>query len=218
MVTRHAKARGRDSEATQERILKAVGRLLARQGFLGLGVNAIAREARVDKVLIYRYFGGLPELLQAFAERGDFWPTAEEAAGAPFEVTSRWTSAEWSAAMLKGILRGLRARPTSQEVLRWELTASNELTEKLAEVRELRGLEMLGRLPLDPASRTGTDLTAVAAVLSAGLIYLVLRSKSAPAWLGISLGNEDGWARIERAVETVVRQVMAPAMERGGAP
>lgn len=215
MVTRRTSARGRDSEATQERILSAVGRLLARRGFIGLGVNAIAREARVDKVLIYRYFGGLPELLGAFAERGEFWPTTEEAAGASPKASARRTAAERSAAMLKGLLRELRARPTTQEVLRWELTASNELTEKLAEVRERRGLELLGRVARDPALRPDVDVPAVAAVLSAGLIYLVLRSKSAPAWLGISLADEGGWERLERAVDRIVRAVMAPARGEG---
>src|SRR6266568_4701983 len=162
MVTRPAspRPRPRNSEATQERILKSVGRLLARSGFLGFGVNAVAREARVDKVLIYRYFGGLPQLLEAFADRGDFWPTAAEAVPLPPEATSRWSSAEWGAALLRGLLRGLRARPTTQEVLRWELAASNELTEKLAEVRERRGLEMLRRIAPDPKPQA--DLPAVA--------------------------------------------------------
>jgi len=213
MVTSSAGRRTRDSEATQQRILRAVGRLLARRGFVGLGVNAIAREARVDKVLIYRYFGGLPELLEAFAERSDFWPEADEAAGAPREVTAGWTTAEAGAAMLRGLLRGLRARPMTQEVLRWELTASNELTAKLAELRERRGLEMLRRAAGDPSLPPGTDVAAVAAVLSAGLIYLVLRSKSAPAWLGVSLADEQGWERLERAVDTIVRRVLAPAQD-----
>ena len=49
----------RDREATKARILGAVGVVLARDGFGAVGVNAIAKEAGVDKVLIYRYFGGL---------------------------------------------------------------------------------------------------------------------------------------------------------------
>ena len=71
----------KDREQTRARILQAVGRLLAESGFRELGVNAIAREAGVDKVLIYRYFGGMPELLRTFAEEGDFWPQLSELAG-----------------------------------------------------------------------------------------------------------------------------------------
>lgn len=60
----------RDKEETKARILAAVGKLLAESGFRSLGVNAIAREAGVDKVLIYRYFEGLPSLLRCFAQEG----------------------------------------------------------------------------------------------------------------------------------------------------
>jgi AcrR family transcriptional regulator len=210
MVTRKRPIapRPRDSEATQARILGAVGRLLARRGFLGLGVNAVAREARVDKVLIYRYFGGLAKLLEAFADRADFWPTVQEIVGASEDATSRWTAADWGVAALTGLLRGLRARPTTQEVLRWELAASNDLTERLAEVRERRGLDLLRRVPLDPGAPAPEDASAVAALLSAGIIYLVLRSKTAPVWLGVPLDTEEGWGRIERAVESMVRGVL----------
>src|SRR5580692_52556 len=42
----------RDREKTRGKILAALGRLLARKGSRGLGINAISREAKVDKVLI----------------------------------------------------------------------------------------------------------------------------------------------------------------------
>jgi AcrR family transcriptional regulator len=64
LASPHPQPRPRDRAATEERILTAVGEVLARDGFAAIGVNAIARQAGVDKVLIYRYFGGLPELLR----------------------------------------------------------------------------------------------------------------------------------------------------------
>ena len=72
----------RDREATKARILGAVGVVLARDGFGAVGVNAIAKEAGVDKVLIYRYFGGLPELLREWGASGRFWPRVADLLGA----------------------------------------------------------------------------------------------------------------------------------------
>ena len=43
----------RDRGQTQQILIGAVGRVLAKDGFVGLGINTIAREAGVDKVLIY---------------------------------------------------------------------------------------------------------------------------------------------------------------------
>ncbi len=53
----------RDKEATKQRLIDAVGKILAERGFQNIGVNAIAKEAGVDKVLIYRYFDSLEGLL-----------------------------------------------------------------------------------------------------------------------------------------------------------
>ena len=77
-----ARAPARDREATEARILNAVGEVLARDGFGAIGVNAIAKQAGVDKVLIYRYFGGLPELLAEWGRSGRFWPRVDELLGA----------------------------------------------------------------------------------------------------------------------------------------
>lgn len=205
----------RDRERTRERILDAAVRLLARHGFGALGVNAIAREAKVDKVLLYRYFGGLPDLLAALAERPDFWPRPappERPPGSGEEL------AAWSKRSLLGLFRGLRERPLTQEVLRWELVDRNALTDELAALREAAGLEDLraaGLGGLGPDGVEGFDVPATAALLSAGLIYLVLRGKSAPAFLGVSLRDEAGAARVERALEAILDAIAARARKGG---
>lgn len=64
----------RNRPATEDRIRSAAWRLLEREGLPSWGVNAVAREAGVDKVLLYRYFGGHEELLLHLLERNRFWP------------------------------------------------------------------------------------------------------------------------------------------------
>lgn len=199
---RRTRARPRDREATRAAILFAVRRILSTGGFQGLGVNAVAAAAGVDKVLIYRYFGGLPELLAAFAGQAEFWPHEDELLreGLPASIPA--------AAVLKGLLRALRKRPMTQAVLRWELSASNKLVGKLAAVREEQGLRMLRRLQTGVKAGRGIDLPAVAAVLSAGITYLVLRSTSGESWLGVSLQGEAGWRRLEAAIDWIVNGLL----------
>ena len=66
---------------TEQKILKAVETLLLEQGYPAVGVNAIARQAGCDKVLIYRYFGGFDGLLLAFAETTQLWWEVEQVMG-----------------------------------------------------------------------------------------------------------------------------------------
>ena len=64
----------RNRQLTESRIREAALLLLHRDGFEGWGVNAIAREAGVDKVLIYRYFGSVDDLLGEIIQATRFWP------------------------------------------------------------------------------------------------------------------------------------------------
>lgn len=196
----------RDSTATKERILQAVGTLLAERGFSGIGVNAIARAAGVDKVLLYRYFGSLPELLRAYGKQGSFWPTIREQLGDMKEIATS-PLARLALKVLVGHLRSLRQRPQTQEIMRWELQERNELTDELARTREQQGMEILELLPSATSAERKLDLPAIAALLHAGITYLVLRSKTADVYLGVDLQSEAGWKRIEGAVTRITEAV-----------
>lgn len=194
----------RDVEKTKVKILESLGALLAEEGFVALGVNAVARRAGVDKVLIYRYFGGMSKLLRAYAVGGDFWPSISQLLGASLSEFSGISLREISVRLLKGHLRELLKRPRTQEIMRWELLKRNELSDELARAREQQGLEimqLLGSLENIPAD---VDLAAVAGLIHAGLSYLVLRAHTADDYIGVQLNTEDGRRRIEKAVETII--------------
>src|SRR3982751_4253905 len=101
----------RDREATKARILGAVGIVLARDGFAALGVNALAKEAGVDKVLIYRYFGGLAELITQWGASGRFWPRVEDLLGDNPKAFLRLPAAERYARFFEHFVDALRERP-----------------------------------------------------------------------------------------------------------
>ena len=58
----------RNRPVTERKLIRAVEKLLARGGFGMLGPSAVAREAGVDKMLIYRYFGNLDGLVAAVVQ------------------------------------------------------------------------------------------------------------------------------------------------------
>ena len=61
---------------TEKRLIEAVSKVIEEEGFTKIGINRIARQAQCDKVLIYRYFGGLDGLLVAWAKQYDFYSFA----------------------------------------------------------------------------------------------------------------------------------------------
>ncbi len=196
----------RDSQQTRKKIIGAVGRLLSRSGFRNLGINAVAREAGVDKVLIYRYFGGMQDLLRAYAEEGDFWPTAKELL-AGFGGRLPPNDAELAAKLLIEFGRALRRRPITQEIMRWELLERNELTDALAHYREEQGMKLIGMVK----QSRGLDLQALGSLLSAGQTYLILRAKTANVYNGLKLGKDDDWKRIEQSIAQLVQMAFGDA-------
>jgi AcrR family transcriptional regulator len=204
----------RDREKTRKKILAAVGRLLARKGSKGLGINAIAREAKVDKVLIYRYFGGIGELYRAFALEGGTFPTLEELAEGRLPELPNLQPAELAKVIIVGFGRAIRRRPITREMMRWELQERNELTEEMAKERERQALQWLTLAP----DLHGADLPAVASILVAGQVYLTLRSKTTDKYNGIDLNSEAGWKRIEAAVALLSDLFFQNAGKKGKKP
>ena len=197
----------RNKEETKARILAAVGKLLAESGFQQLGVNAIAREAGVDKVLIYRYFKGLPSLLRSFGQEGGYWITFQELIGDE-SIIEADTLADWMLYLLLGFMRDLRERPISQEILRWELLEGNELTRELASVRDRLALDSLKFLDQKGAAPPDKDIPAISAVLIAGVVYLTLRKKASDTFMGIDFSSPAGWQRIEAALAAIVQSTI----------
>ena len=201
----------RDREATERKLIEATGRVLARQGFAKVGVNAIAREAGVDKVLIYRYFEGLPGLMRRYASQGDFWPSTEELVGEESEAFDAKTPADKVATVMEHLAEGIRRRPLTLEILAWEMLERNELTAHLEEVREQQGLELTKRLADEMEAREGPDridLGALAAILAAAINYLAARSRKIDWYNGVSLKEDAGWRRLTGTMRTICECVL----------
>jgi AcrR family transcriptional regulator len=191
---------------TKEEILSALSKLLGQKGFEHLGVNSIAREAGVDKVLIYRYFGGLKQLFRFYASQGEFWPRIEKL----LMDSKRENKLEdmpvkdLSAELLKRHLKELLNRPITQNIMCWELLTQNELTKELADFRERQSRKLLSLPQFQFSKNSKMDIPAVGALLMAGISYLILRSHTAAVYMGVKLKNRNSWKRMERAVQTLV--------------
>ena len=210
-MTTPTQTRGaRDKESTRFRLLDAVGTLLAREGFGALGINAVAREAGVDKVLIYRYFGGMDELLRAFGQSGDFWPTIAQVIGDdPSELMSLPLGERWA----KGLTRyayELRRRPVTKEILAWEQIEQNELTGILQQAREEWFEELMTHFPDDPGA-TDVDLATTILLLVGAIHYFVVRSRLQADFSGVQIDTDEGWEHLDQVISTMCERTLSPS-------
>jgi len=192
--------RSRDREATRQRLMAAAGRVLARDGFAKLGINAVAAEAKTDKVLIYRYFGGLPGLMEAYAATGDFWPTVEELLNG---VSPALPPAEATARMFTNYRTALAARPLTLEILAWETVERNEITAILESQRTKASAELIEQIKTR-APNTHFGLETGATLIAAAIGYLIVRARTISRYSGLDLTSDAEWERVDCEIQRML--------------
>ena len=149
---------------TEQRILDAVGRLLLEQGYPSVGINAIARQAGCDKVLIYRYFGGFDELLLAFAETTTLWWEVDEIITESAADCAAIPLPAYLQTLLDRYLAALESRPLTLEIMAWEMSGSE------------RGMELVKRIR-SYYHQPNIDIGGTLGVFGAAINYLVIRTR-----------------------------------------
>jgi AcrR family transcriptional regulator len=181
--------------------------VLARDGFAAIGINAIAREADVDKVLIYRYFGGLDALLRAWGASGKFWPSVAELLGDTPEAVLSLPLADRYAVFFDRFIDALRARPLTIEIMAAEIQERNELTAILEREREQWGAQAEAVFGGEEFERS-PHLRGITLLLVAGVQYLLIRARRIRVFGGLDLESDADWGKLKGSVRAMARQVL----------
>lgn len=203
--------RSYDAAATSRRIRAAAVGLLAEKGFTGLGVNALAAAAGVDKQLVYYHFGGLEGVVRALGGELALW------LGTPLQARSGEAYGAAVQRLLSEYAIALRGNRLVQRLLAWELV---EPSDALRELEAARSQAMAGwvaglRSAVAPAPAE-IDAAAINAVLLAALNYLALREHSVGSFAGMDIRSPQGAQRVALAIATITQAVYrTPGMAVG---
>ncbi len=198
--------RRRDREATTHRVIAAAARILAEEGALALGVNALAKAADCDKQLIYRYFGGLDGVLAALGEAVAERLSAALARAAPAPARN-WS--DFAVMLARGLLSAYRADPALGRIRAAEFAGPPGA---LAAFAEARGRVIAAwvasvRPPVPPPP--GCDVAALLALFTGAIEGAVLSAAATGAMSGLPLAGEADWARLETALCGAVASAFA---------
>lgn len=193
----------RDREATEKRLIDTIGQMVAEQGFEKIGINAVAAQSGVSKILIYRYFGSVERLMAAYIRKYDFWLNF------PLEIPSKEDLPEFVKAMFKTQIEQLRSNPTLRMLHRWELSCNNEIVAKLRQQREQTGyriVEIASQLMGYPKE----EMAVIASVVTASITYLVMLGEFCPVYNGIAISEDAGWEQMISGIEVMVDKILKP--------
>lgn len=187
----------KNREQTEEKILEAVGSIIENQGFEKVGINAIATEAGVSKMLIYRYFGGGEELIAQYLIQKDYWANTDAAMINPEAVGDSIKS------MFRRQVEQLRNDITLRRLYRWELFTDNQNIRQLRNRREENGCRLIKMV----SALTGcpdAQVAALASILSASISYLALLEDQCQSYNGICLQTDEGWNQLMQGIEMII--------------
>lgn len=197
----------RNRNDTKQKLIEAVGETIAKSGFSKTGVNAIARQAGVNKKLIYRYFDGLEGLYQAYAESANFWPPIKEILGTEEQLQQlrKQPFAQIMKIVFQRYIDAIRQRPITIEILAWETVQRNALTIELENVREKTSLALFAELEKIDVPKA--DWQAIVNIFSSALHYLLIRGRKVRYFTGMDLQSDASWRRLLDSIEHICHAI-----------
>lgn len=206
MTITKAPALTRDRPATERAILDAAKVVLAEQGFAAFGVNAIARQAKCDKQLIYRYFGGLDGLVDSI---GKELSALFEDKLSGFSPEKSSTYADFIEHMVLSLLEAFRSSDLLLRIAAWEVLAPSPMTARLADARGRALAHWVSTQRGQLALPDNKDSGAINAVLIAATQHLALSAQAVESFGGVPLKQESDWERVRSVLRNFVRSAYA---------
>jgi AcrR family transcriptional regulator len=191
----------RNRKATEEAIVNAFEAVLLRDGVAGLGVNAVAQEAGVNKVLIYRYFQDMPGLARHWAANSSFWPSELELIGNDPDAFAELTVRERVRTVLCNYVDAIRARPRTVEMLAGELMSPTEISRALADGMVQPGRGVSDFIQLESADRDlGDQVFRLIYMVNALTAFLAIRERNNPNYMGMDMADDESWQFVHDTV------------------
>ena len=198
----------RDRPATEQAILDAFEHVLLRDGVRGLGVNSVAAEAGVNKVLIYRYFGDFPGLAKRWAEGSSIWPSALELIGNDPEAFATLDIRERVRKVLGNYMEAIRKRPVTVELIAAELVEPGEISRVLEEALAKPATEVNDYIRIgEGGAEVMEKVTRLNMVVSAVTAYITIRERNNPQYLGIPL-NDETWRQLRDTIDELAEKFL----------
>lgn len=198
----------RDRFATRAALLDNAAAIIASRGLPQLGVNSLAHAANCDKVLIYRYFGGLDGVLAALGAERMLWPRVEIPPDDPDDNQSLADSVkdllleEWAALSSATLMLQSAAA---------ELTTPNPLGAATSLHRTELHAQIIAKIKATHPVPPYIDLPALLELLSAALTLFALRAAHAAhseRTDSFDPATPQGWRRIEKMLSAITRALL----------
>ncbi|MVN91503.1 TetR/AcrR family transcriptional regulator [Mucilaginibacter aquatilis] len=194
----------KDKDQTKRRLIEAVGELLKNEGYKSLGVNRIARQAGVSKKLIYRYFGNVDHLIEAYVVENDYWLTFSKSFKQLEAESDTLQVKQFITDLLQNQFKYFLKEDEMQRLILWEISGNSELMKSIHRAREAKA-QLLLDITEARFQNKNVNFRALAALLVGGIYYTILHANSnGSIFCDIDIHSSEGQNEILKTIERVI--------------
>lgn len=184
----------------EDAIHKAAVSQIKKKGFSQALVTDIVKRAKIEPVVFYNRYKNLDEFYDTFVKDYDYWLS-----DLVRDSIENIDSEEAYSNVIEKILNNLLSDDIMTELLRWEVAEGNNITERTARLRTMHAVDIFRNYEEKHAG-IGIDVTAVSALLVAGIYYKLLH-KDRSSMIGIDINQAAGKRRIVNVIREISRLI-----------
>jgi AcrR family transcriptional regulator len=193
-----------DKERSTQKLIEAVGIIIKNKGYTGLSATNIAKAAGLSRRLITQYFGTVDELIETYVRGKDYWVAASGDAVSMIEKSNGTDSKQIMKSLLQNQIDFFFTEEEMQKIVLWQISQKSQIMYEVCEERERLGKHFFALADKELKDKN-IDLRAVAALLVAGIYYMVLHAKSSDSlFCEIDINQPEGMERIKNAINLIV--------------
>jgi len=195
----------RNKERTKTNLITALGKILKKDGFSGLSISRVAEVAKVDRRLIYDYFGSLEGLVKEYLNTNDYWKISPEEVGGIVESSRDDAGKTLAYNVLENQFDSLIKNEEMRRIITWGLSEKLPILKELDLKREDIGNQVLSEVFDGHFEGSDKNFRAMYAILMGGVYYLTLHAKMQEnPFCGIDLQQSSGQEEIKKALRQFI--------------
>lgn len=195
----------RNKERTKANLVTALGKILKKDGFSGLSITRVADVAKVDRRLIYDYFGSLEGLVKEYLNSNDYWKINPEEIDDIVQASKEDAGKMLAYNVLENQFDSLINNEEMRRIITWGLSEKLPSLKELDLKREDIGDRVLSEVFDGHFKNSDKNFRALYAVLMGGVYYLTLHAKMQEnSFCGIDLQQKSGQEEIKKALKQLI--------------
>jgi AcrR family transcriptional regulator len=195
----------RNKERTRIKLLRSVGSILKKEGFVGLSVTNVAKKADVNRKLVYEYYGTLENLVKEYLNTRDYWRVSLDHIDEIIEKGKKDFGRQAAFDLLDQQFDSLMNNEEMRKIITWGLSENISSLKDLNKEREFLAEQLFTRLIDGHFLGKDKNIRAIDAILVGGIYYLTLQAKmTGETMCGIDVNTQEGQIEIKKTLKQII--------------